>query len=174
MSNSTSNDPKATESISKSEMKRQAEALQKVGRRIAELSSEQRSTLGLPPSLAKAINDYNRFASREARRRQLQFVGKVMRDMPNEAIQARLDDLDGVSAKAKSSFHQVEQWRDRLINDPQALAVYIDQNPQLDRQALRHAIQKARGAKTPVQEKATHKALFRFLREVHAQQGLDD
>ncbi|MFT7651869.1 MAG: ribosome-associated protein [Candidatus Azotimanducaceae bacterium] len=174
MSNSSSNDPKASESISKTELKRQAEALQKVGRRIAELSSDQRASLDLPSSLEKAINDYNRFASREARRRQLQFVGKIMRDIPNEAIQARLDDIDGVSAKAKSGFHQLELWRDRLINDPEALAVYIDQNPQLDRQALRHAIQKARGAKTPAQEKATHKALFRFLRDVQAQQDLDD
>ena len=159
------------EFISKTTAKRDAERLQKLGKRIAELSNEQRAELALPPKLVQAIDDYNRFPSREAKRRQLQFVGKVMRAIDADAIAAKLADLSGHSAKAKFAFHQTELWRERLIAENQALAEYIDAHPQVDRQALRHAIKKVRTAKTPDQEKLAARALFRFLRETEDEQG---
>lgn len=168
MSNSSSHDAESVESISKTSLKREAEQLQKLGKRIAELSNDVRVQLLLPVPLISAINDYNRFRSREARRRQLQFLGRVMRTLDIEFITSRLDDLEGQSAKARFLFHQTEQWRDRLINEPQALAQYIDQHPQVDRQALRHALKKVRDTKTSDQSKSAARVLFRFLRDTES------
>ena len=72
---------------------------------------------------------------------------------------------EGHSAEARYQFHQTEQWRDRLLSEPAALAEYIDQHPDVDRQALRHVVKKAQKAETDQQIKTESRALFRFLRE---------
>ncbi len=160
-----------SEFISKTALKREAERLQQLGKRIAALSGENRADLALPEKLLHAIQEYNRFPSREAKRRQLQYVGRLMRDVDIEPIQSRLDYLDGQSAAAKFTFHQTEHWRERLIEDSKALAEYIDIHPHVDRQQLRHMLKKARSAKNPDQVKIASRALFRFLRETEEAQA---
>ena len=162
-------DPSADEnsgdSLSKTALKREAERLQSLGRKIAELPTEQRSTLALPDNLNTAIADYLRFPSHGAKRRQLQYIGKVMRGLDWRRIEQQIETLEGHSAEARYQFHQTEQWRDRLLSEPAALAEYIDQHPDVDRQALRHAVKKAQKARTDQQIKTESRALFRFLRE---------
>ncbi|MEM7000901.1 MAG: ribosome biogenesis factor YjgA [Pseudomonadota bacterium] len=154
---------------SKTARKREAERLQNLGRKISELPLEQRDGLQLPDKLRAAIDDYLRFPSREAKRRQLQYVGKVMRDTDIDAIEAQLETLAGESAAARFEFHQVEHWRDRLLADNDELSAYIDDHPHVDRQALRHAIQRARQAKTESLRKQYARELFRFLRQQQEQ-----
>lgn len=154
------------EVVSKTERKREAERLQALGRRLSELSREQRDSLPLTDALRVAIDDYLRFPSREARRRQLQFVGKVMRSTDCDAIEAALENLEGESAQARYAFAQAEHWRERLLEDGSKLAEFIDTYPHTDRQQLRHLIKKAQTTLGSEHEKQHARALFRALREV--------
>ena len=151
--------------ISKSARKREAEALQALGLRLTKLKSQQLEALNLADDLLKSINDYNRFPSREAKRRQLQYVGKLMRRSDVAAIQSRLDALERTSNVAQYQHAQSESWRERLIADPTALSAYIDEYPFVDRQKLRQLVKKTQSAQTEQQRKISARALFRYLHE---------
>ena len=152
--------------ISKSARKREAEALQALGLRLTKLKTQQLESLSLPDDILKSINDYNRFPSREAKRRQLQYVGKLMRSADIDSIQSKLDALDRTSSLAQYQHAQSEVWRERLVNDPEALPEYIDRYPSVDRQKLRQLIKKTQSAQKEDQRKTAARALFRFLHEV--------
>lgn len=149
---------------SRTQRKREALHLQKIGKRLVELDAGDLATVPLPPELAEAIALWRRIHSHEARRRQLQFIGKLMRRIELEPIEVALRRIDGSSAEARYAFHQLETWRDRLIAESEALTEYLDTHPQADRQALRHQIARVRKAGNDDQRRAQAKALFRMLR----------
>jgi ribosome-associated protein len=151
---------------SKTARKREAERLQSLGLRLTELKPAQIAQLDLSERLRSAIADYQRFASREAKRRQLQFIGRVMRGEDIAAVEQTIAGWDGESAEARHEFHQLELWRERLIHEPDALTEFIASFPQVDRQQLRQLINKARAAKTEEQQKKFARSLFRFIREI--------
>ncbi|MEM7096857.1 MAG: ribosome biogenesis factor YjgA [Pseudomonadota bacterium] len=152
---------------SKTQRKKDAQALQEVGKRLAALKPDVLASFELPDTLEHAINEYNRFRSNEARRRQLQFIGKQMRKVDAEPILERLDILDGHAASAQYEQHLVENWRGRLIAENAALTDFIDDYPNCDRQQLRQLIKKAR---TEAHDAGSHTqhatTLFRYLREI--------
>jgi ribosome-associated protein len=151
--------------VSKSERKRQALGLQKLGARLTELNPGALADLDLPAKLADAIALHQRITSREAKRRQLQYIGALMRDYDTAPIQAALEALHGESASARYELHQIEIWRDRLVADPAALTEYLDSHPNADRQRLRHALQKIARSPLDPQRRGASRALFRILRE---------
>ena len=153
--------------ISKTERKRRATRMQQLGRSLTELNAVQLATMPTSQKLQTAIQDYQRFPSNEAKRRQLQFIGKLMRDEDTESIELALARLDGTSALAQYEFHQLEHWRDRLIEESTALTEYLHEHPTIDRQALRHHIQHVHRAKHDQQRRASARALFRFLRDAY-------
>lgn len=151
---------------SKSELKRRALGLQALGRELTELNPAQLAELPLPEKLAAAIADYQRFPSRGAKRRQLQYIGRLMRDFDVAPVEAALDTLRGQSAEAQYEFHLLEGWRDRLMESPEeALTAFLDEYPNTDRQALRHQLQRLQKAGSEDQQRNAARALFRFLRE---------
>ena len=158
--------PEYSEPLSKSARKREAERLQTLGRRLSVLSVEKLNDLALPDKLHAALLDYQRFPSHGAKRRQLQFIGKVMRGIDVDAIEAELSTMEGESAQARYQFKQLEHWRDLLISDPTALTQFIEAYPDVDRQRLRTLIKKASSAKAEVLHKAAARDLFRYLREI--------
>jgi ribosome-associated protein len=151
--------------VSKSERKRQAKHLQNLGARLAELSADALEGLELPPRLAQAIADYQRFPSFGARRRQLQFIGRLMRDADADAIEASLAEQEGTSAAARYEFHQLERWRERLLTEPDALTEYFDEHPSADRQRLRRQLKRVHDAHDEQAHRTESRALFRLLRE---------
>ncbi|HEX7035762.1 MAG TPA: ribosome biogenesis factor YjgA [Pseudomonadales bacterium] len=155
----------ADEPISKSERKRRANRLQSLGQRLAEMRPEELAALELPDALIAAIVDYQRFPSREAKRRQLQYIGRVMRDIDIEPLQAALERLDGDSAEERYAFHQLERWRERLLTEPEALTELIREHPELDVQQLRHHIQQVHKARDEERQRSASRALFRLLRD---------
>jgi ribosome-associated protein len=150
------------EELSKSARKREADRLQKLGRRLADLNSDQLDTVPVSTDLATAIADYRRFTSHGAQRRQAQFIGRLMRSEDIEAIIEALDRIDGDSAQVRFEHHQTERWRDRLLEDDVVLTEFLSQYPNTDRQALRALIRSARRHQG---DKAHNRALFRFLRD---------
>lgn len=155
---------------SKSERKRQATLLQKLGKRLTELRAEDLEQLALPDPLLKAIADYRRFPSFEAKRRQLQFIGKLMRETDVAVVEAHLARLDGTSAAARYEFHALERWRERLLADADALTEFLNEYPHTDRQQLRLLVRRAREARDEQAQKTAARALFRFLRDEAAQE----
>jgi ribosome-associated protein len=151
--------------VSKSERKRQALRLQALGKELTGLKRAQLEALPLPERLAHAIFEYQRFASHEAKRRQLQFIGRLMRDFDANELETALANLRGESADARYRLHQAEQWRDRLLAEPAALTEFLDEFPDADRQALRQAIARAQKPAAETQQKAANRALFRLIRE---------
>lgn len=124
----------------------------------------QLDTLDLPDRLQSAILEYQRLPSREAQRRQLQFIGRLMRDTETDAIEEFFAALDGHSAQDKHAFRQAEHWRHELLTDANALTRFVADHPQVDRQQLRHLIRAVHKARDERQRKTTQRALFRFIR----------
>ncbi len=150
---------------SRSERKREAGHLQKLGQRIADLKAADLALIPLPDEMVNAISTYKKIHSFEARRRQLQFIGKLMRRIDTEPITEALETIDGSSATARYQFHQLEIWRERLINEPRALTDYLAVHPGVDRQRLRQQLSRVARARDEAQQKSASRALFRLLRE---------
>ena len=150
---------------SRTQRKREALDLQNLGQRLVELDPGDLATVPVPPELEDAIALWKRIRSHEARRRQLQFIGKLMRRVDLAPIEEALSRIDGNSAAARYAFHQLEHWRDRLIEEPEALTEYLSEHPHADRQALRHQIARVNKATDDTQRKSQARALFRLLRE---------
>jgi ribosome-associated protein len=153
---------------SKTRVKREMEALQDLGEKLTKLSKAQRQKIPMSDTLRDALVEADRIKQWGAKRRHLQYIGKVMRNEDAEAIQEKLDLFDTTSALHNKRFHQLEHTRDALIgeNGNDVMAQYINDNPDIDIQALRQAIRSAQqeankeGASTTARKK-----LFKLLRE---------
>lgn len=153
-----------TEPPSKSQLKREATRLQHLGKRLTELKADQLEALDLSEQLLHAIHEHHRFTSRGAKHRQLQFIGRVMRDIDAAALTEQLEQLQGNTGQSKHTHHAVEQWRARLVDDPQALTQFIVAHPTTDRQQLRHLIKKILRQPDEPTRKLLNRELFRFIR----------
>ena len=156
---------------SRTQRKRAALDLQKLGERLVGLDPGDLASVPIPAELEEAIALWRRIRSHEARRRQLQYIGKLMRRIDLEPIEAALNRIDGSSAEARYAFHQLESWRDRLIEEDGALTEYLDAHQEADRQALRHQIARVRKAADDDQRRTQARALFRLLRSFEEESG---
>jgi ribosome-associated protein len=149
---------------SKSQLKRDMQALQALGEQLVALSRERLARIDLPEDLRDAVRDAQRFTKHEARRRQLQYIGRLMRDVDPAPIQAVLDEINGVSAAANARQHALERLRAQLLDDEAVLGDIARQHPGADLQHLRQLRRNA------LKEQAEHKPprafreLFRALR----------
>ncbi len=149
------------EEPSKSVRKRAAQRLKELGTQLAELNDEQRAALPLPEPLANAVADYRRITSHEAKRRQGQLIGRLMRGVDVTEIEHALHGLDRKNAEARFAHHEIERWRDRLIADDATMTDYISAYPTTDRSQLRALI---RAARKQTDDPSAFRALFRHLR----------
>lgn len=155
------------EPVSKSQKKREADALQKLGVKLVDLNAKQLSTLPLPENLLKAINDAKLIKSHGAKRRQAQLIGKLMRASEYEAIIAAYEQILAEDSAVTASFHEVEQWRERLMSEGKdALTEFIDRYQPEDVQQLRQLIKKAMDDQLKEKNTGASKTLFRYLRSV--------
>ena len=158
------------EEPSKSALKREAQRLQKIGLRLTQLKPDIRARIDLPDALREAIETHASINSREGGRRQMQFIGKLMRKVDTAAIEAQLADIDGQSAAARHFFHNLERWRDTLIHDTSALTQFISEHPTVERQTLRQLVNAASASRPAANQapseahKRAQRALFTFLR----------
>ena len=129
---------------SKSQVKRDMEARQALGERLVKLPKDRVKQLPLPERLTEAILEAQRITAHEGKRRQLQYVGKLMRDVNVEPIQQMLAAWEGDSAEQIAAFHQLERWRDRLLDNDEHLTAFINHYPAADVQHLRALVRAAR------------------------------
>ncbi len=155
------------EKPSKSERKREMAALQGIGESIVKLSDGDFATIPLEGELLTAITLARRLKSGEGLRRQMQYIGKLMRHADTTAIASAFQDLQNGRALHNQRFHQLEQLRDVLLAEGvSAMDKVLELYPNADRQHLRQLI--ATAVKEREQEKAPAAArkLFRYLREL--------
>jgi len=137
---------------SKTELKRESAELQKLGESLLTLRADLMEGLELPDKLLDALDEVRRITNFEGRRRQMQFIGKLMRGLDEETLAATREALDTQrqgSAKESMALHEAETWRDQLIEDDQALQRWLDAHPDTDSQQLRALIRQARKDRQP-------------------------
>ncbi|MFV0576282.1 MAG: ribosome biogenesis factor YjgA [Vibrio sp.] len=150
--------------VSKTEMKNDMEALQKLGEELVELKPSALEKFPLEDDMRKAIADAQRFKN-EARRRQLQFIGKLMRQVDPEPIQAELDKLRNKHSQATAELHKLEALRDRVVAeiDP-AIEDVMAQYPDADRQRLRQLARQAQKEKGNNKPPKASREIFQILK----------
>lgn len=154
--------------VSKSELKRDMLALQKLGEAIVKLSQGQFDTIPLDDeTLADAIHTARRIKHREGLRRQMQYIGKLMRKLDISAIEAAYQKLQDGRREDARKFHQLEEWRDQLIErGPSATEEVIEKHPHADRQHLRQLIMQSNKEKKLNKPPASSRKLFRYLKDL--------
>jgi ribosome-associated protein len=153
--------------ISKSQIKRDMEALQAIGKKLTELKPAQIKKVPMGEDLAQAIKESYNITQREAKRRHLQFIGKLMRAEDGEAIQYALDQFDSGSQRFAQQIHLVESWRERLISEGnEALSEFISDQNLVDVQKLRQLVRSAKKDVANDKNTGAAKKLFQHIRSL--------
>ncbi|MDP2568791.1 ribosome biogenesis factor YjgA [Photobacterium damselae subsp. piscicida] len=155
--------------VSKSEMKRDMEELQKIGEELVELKPNALAKMPLDEDMMDAIKDAQRF-TKEARRRQLQYIGKQMRFIDIEPIEAALDKLRNKHSQQTVMLKKLEQKRDKLIENGDSMinAILVD-HPHANRQHLRQLVRQAGKEKAQQKPGKAFKEIFQYLKELYIQ-----
>lgn len=149
---------------SKSQLKRDSHALQVLGAQLLELSDERLAKLPLDERLVDAIKLARTIRAREGLRRQIQYIGRLMRDADSESIRLALEG-DQLRHRADTALmHAAERWRDRLLAEPDAVQQWLSNHPQTS-EALRDHLAGARTELAANQHSRHYRELFRLLRD---------
>ena len=161
--------------VSKTDLKRESAQLQSLGEQLLVLRGDLLGALTLPDKLRDALDAAKRITDFEGRRRQMQFIGKLMRQLDEDTVQAVRDAIDVQhhgSAQETAALHQAEQWRDRLIAEDEAIAQWIEQYPDTDTQQLRALVRQARkDAQSPAlpgqapRQGRAYREIFQLIKE---------
>jgi ribosome-associated protein len=152
------------EFVSKTRRKRAAHALQELGEALVALNEGQLAQLRLPEQLHDAVLLAKRINKFGALRRQVQYIGRLMRDVDATAIAAQLEAWQGQSRQAVAYLHQVERWRARLLESDAALGAFLTQYPGCDVQRLRSLIREARKEQADQATPRSYRELFQTLK----------
>jgi len=155
--------PAAEPPPSKTRRKQAMHDLQDLGEALVALEPSRLAGLGLPERLVDAIVLARRITKHEGRRRQMQFIGRLMRDVDPDPIRAALASIAAVSHEDRARFAAAEQWRDRLLADDAALTEFHAAHPTLDRDELARTINDARAERAGGRPPHRFRALFRLV-----------
>lgn len=159
---------KGSDEPSRTDLKRQSTELQKLGEDLLTLRAELLAGLGLSDKLKDALREAKRITNFEGKRRQLQFVGKLMRQLDPttlDAVRQALNEQSSGSARATQLLHLGEHWRQRLLDADEAIGEWLSQHPDTDAQQLRALIRQAKKDAIPEQPGAAirHARAYREL-----------
>lgn len=152
---------------SKTQQKKTMHELQKLGEALTQLPDHRLETLEIPESLLSAVQEFKRTKSHEGRRRQMQYVGKLMRQVDVEPIREAVAEMELGRAADSFALHQAEQWRAELIASDDALTRWMNEHPQCEAQQLRSLVRAARkdAAAAPEQRSSrAYRELFQYIK----------
>ena len=162
---------------SKTQLKAEADEKQALGEALLTLRADLMAKLDLPEKLLDAIAQAKKITNFEGRRRQMQFIGKLMRPLDTEPIRAAIDEQANGSAQLTLALHLAEQWRDKLIASDDALSDWLTVHPDTDSQQLRALIRQARKDAKPEKpgeaprHAKSYREIFQLVRETLAQEN---
>lgn len=151
---------------SKTRRKQVMHDLQALGEALVDVEPRRLAELGLPETLADAIGQARRITAHEGRRRQMQYVGRLMRGVDPEPIRAALDRWNQVPRAEKERFAALEAWRTRLLEDPSAIDRFVAEHPAADRLEIARAVAAVRHGADGNSAPRAARELFRLLRRV--------
>lgn len=162
---------------SKSQRKRDSHDLQDLGEALATMPKDRLADIGLPESLSDAIDDYKRTKSFEGKRRQMQYIGKLLRGCDAEPIKEAVASFQLGHARNALALHDSERWRAELVADDNALTRWVAEYPDSDVQKLRALIRNARKDFAAAPENRSGRGfreLFQYIRHTLEGQGRAD
>jgi ribosome-associated protein len=181
---------KGSVDMSKTDLKKHSDHLQALGESLLTLRGDLMARLreqheGIDDKLIDALVEARRITNFEGKRRQMQFIGKLMRKLGDDtvaAIEAALEEQRKPSARETLALHQAEQWRDRLIADDGALTDWMQAAPGTDAQQLRTLIRQARKDAQAVTERPgeaqrhgkAYREIFQLVRAALSQSDTDE
>lgn len=153
---------------SRTQLKKQSHELQDLGEALARLPDDKLEALEAPEALIAAVREYKRTRSHEGRRRQMQYIGKLMRQADPGPLREAVAAMQVPRARDTLELHRAEHWRDRLIGDDEALTAWMAEHPDSDSQQLRSLVRAARkeGQLPPEQRHGrAYRELFQFIKQ---------
>jgi len=169
--NIANSDPTDDE-ISKSQRKRDADAVRTLGERLSELGASELATIPLPDDALAAIHELSRIKANGARKRQLGFLAKRLRKADIEPINEALEKIRQAARANTLNLHLIEHWRDRLLGDvqdespKQALTCFLDEYKSADRQHFRHLQAQALKERAAKRSPTAARQLFKAIRDL--------
>jgi ribosome-associated protein len=159
---------------SKTQRKKEMQSLQGLGSQLAKLTPQQLEQFSLPESLCAALGAFGWLRSHEARRRHLQYIGKLMRELDPVPVQQRLLALQNHSRVHTAKLHLAEYWRDKLLDGNSGLDELAKVHPHADFQQLHTLTRAARKEKSQNARPKHARALFRALYKIVCQEPLSE
>lgn len=157
----------AQERVSRTQKKKTALAAQKLGEQLLLLTDEQLKKLDIPEALQLALKQARGIKKHGARRRQLQYIGTIMRQLDTQSLKAEMEAISDQGQDHIRQFKQVEQWRDRLVTgDKDQVDKMLDVCPQMERQMLMNMVRNCQQAGTGPEARKAGRALFRYIKKV--------
>ncbi len=159
---------------SKSELKRQMNALQELGAALIAEPRDRVKRVPMPEDVRDAILECQLIKDHEGRRRQMQFVGKKMRTLDAEeiaVIQRTIDSWKGLSKADTAAMHALERKREKLLTDDKVLTTLLADNPELDAQHLRTLIRNARKEQAENKPPKAYREIFQILKQIEAKKN---
>lgn len=154
---------------SKSQRKRDSTALQELGSELVEMSKSKLAALPLDEELREAIALAQSIKAHGGRKRQILYIGKLLRGIDITPIKAALAKLDQTDAAAVAHLHRLERWRERLLEEgDEALTALMDEFPGADAQRLRQLIRNAQQEQSAGKPPKAARELFKYLRALTA------
>ena len=160
------------EIVSKTRKKREMHELQALGVALVQLPEAQIEAIEMPSRLKEAVLAAKRMRSHEAKRRQMQYIGRLMREVDPAPIRSRLAEVEGHSAQAGARHRRLEAWRERLLADDAALTEFAAAFPAADLQGLRASIRNARKEQKEGRPPRAYRELFRLLKAIESSSAL--
>ena len=154
--------------LSKTKIKKQMSDLQDLGLRLTHFSSDTLRNAGLSETIIQAAADYRKITSNAALKRQAQYIGRLMREASDEevaVIRNYLAVIDGDNQQHNAQMKRLELWRERLLQDDNALTEYLNSHNNADSGELRTLIRNARREAEQAKPPKSARALFKLLRE---------
>jgi ribosome-associated protein len=160
--------------ISKTKLKAEADAQQELGVRLTELPKDRLLKLNLPEDVVTAVLDTKKITANGAIRRHRQYLGRLMREIDTAPITEQLARWEGKHTAENAYFHGLERWRDRLINDANALSEFMALHPATDSQQLRALIRNAQKEQAADKPPKSSREIFKLLREITSPESKDE
>ena len=146
--------------------------LQALGVALLRLNERELESIAMPEELRRAVLEAKRIKSHEAKRRQLQYIGRLMREVDAAPLCAKLEAIEGSSAQATAHHRRLEAWRERLLEDDDALTAFAAEYPGADMQVLRTLIRNARKEAAGGKPPRAYRELFRVLKQIESREPL--
>ena len=156
---------------SKTELKRQSDALQDLGHQLVDQPRDRVKRVPMPEDVRDAILECQSIKNHEGRRRALQFVGKKMRTLSEEEVAVIVRTIEGWSGASKAdtaALHALERRREKLLADEKALTTLLGEHPELDAQHLRTLIRNARKEQAENKPPKAYREIFQILKDLDA------